>query len=115
MYFYEFTTSPHKKKSYSVSLTLPTIFFKKEQKMSGWRLAHCKTYSDMLEVTYKFFPYSKPHVSLSTLESIGIPLKTLLKMSEPDRIKLLKITFGYTSTCMFIMRMFLEPSKTDLN
>ena len=79
--------------------------------MSGWRLAECKTYSDMLDVTYKIFPDSKPHVSLATLENIGVPLKTVLTMSEADRFKLFKNTYGFTSTCMFLMRMFLEPPK----
>ena len=79
--------------------------------MSGWRLAECKTYSDMLAVIYKFFPDSKPHVSLATLESIGIPLKTLLAMTEADRLKLFKDKYGFAATCMYLVRMFLEPAK----
>ena len=36
-------------------------------------------------------------------------------MARADRFKLFKDTYGFTSTCMFLMRMFLEPPKAKVH
>eukprot|EP00760_Papus_ankaliazontas_P013339 PhM_4_TR15697/c0_g1_i2/m.11385/K11838/USP7, UBP15; ubiquitin carboxyl-terminal hydrolase 7 len=75
------------------------------------RLQDCKNSEQLLEYLFTQYPDARKYVTKDTIDSMGIPVDTLVTMPEADRRRVFRDTVTNMSARTYLMRLFMEVAS----